>query len=1085
MKKNTNSTLGEGLGLSSRILRLMKLTTFLFLITFFQMSAKGYSQKSITIKMHNVSLKEMFEEVERLADVTVFYNDTHLDMEQLVSLNFKNKPIDKILSSVLKNKHIVYEISNKHIILKKISTANFVQREKIEGLVKDNNGQPLVGVTVLIKGTINGTNTDFDGKYSIEAVKGAILVFSYIGMKTKEVIVAEETTLNVSMEEDAANLDEVVIVGYGSQRKKDITGSIVTIKAEELESMPNVNVMDGLQGKAPGLRITYSNSAPNSTPTLRVRGENSLTANNSPLIILDGIEYSGAINDISPGDVASVSVLKDASSTAIYGARASNGVIIITTKRGKTGKARISYRGSTSIQSVESKLNLLKGPGYVKFLQDWNSDIGATDLAPESLLFSSELPHYQSKNELDWQDLVFRQAIQHDHQISLSGGSEDTKYYSSLSFLDQEGILEGSGLKRLSARTNVDFRINDYLQIGSNIQFTYKDFGGVSPNLTNAVKASPYGDLKDDHGKYTFFHQFPETYYSNPFANFGSTSDDISKRTLINLFAKVKLPFIEGLSYNANLGVDSYNREKGTYNPITTLSGLQPKGNAFKGIYTNLDWTFENILKYNKTIGKNVLDVTLLYSRESNKFESTEARGKGFVTDDNLYHNLEAADSKEIFSELTETDLTSQMGRLNYTFDNKYAITLTGRRDGYSGFGKNNKYAFFPSAAIAWTLSNEKFLEDSKIDFLKIRASLGKNGNMAVNPYQTLDRFGIYTYVYGDNETSVNGSYIRGVGNPDLKWETTKSFNLGLDYSLLDSRISGSIEYYKSQTSDLLMSRAVPIINGYSSILFNVGKTENWGLELNLNTKNIKTNDFEWTSSLNISLNRDKIVALRGDGVDDIGNKWFIGESLRVYYDYKMNGVWQTSDDIANSHQPDAKPGHAKIEDFSGDGVISGEDRQIIGSRLPDWTAGLTNTVKYKQFTFSVYVNTVQGITKRNDLLNPGAWLIEKNTNYLDIPYWTPDNPSNTYVAPAYNENALGHYFYQDASYVRIKDVSLSYDFSNKTVSALGVEKLRIFLSGRNLHTFTNFLGYDPESNANFAAYPNARTFMLGVNLNF
>ncbi len=1065
----------------------MKITTFLFLVTLFQMSASVYSQKTITIKMDNVSLKEMFEEVERLSKVSVFYNDTQLDMKQIVSLDFKNKTINRILTSVLKNRGISFSITDNHIILNRVLDLDSNQTMNISGIVSDLSGGELPGVTVFIKGTTTGTTTDFYGNYVINATEGDILVFSYIGMKTIEIIVSNETSINVILEEDASELDEVIVVGYGTQQKKDLTGSVVSIKAEELESMPNINILDGLQGRATGLRIINSNSTPGSTATIRIRGENSLTAGNSPLIILDGIEYSGTLNDIAPADMESISILKDASSTAIYGSRASNGVIIITTKRGHVGKTRIEYRGYSAMQTSETKLDLMDGAGYIKLLQDWNSHRGETDLSPENLLFSDEIPQYQAGTEIDWQDLVLRTAFQNEHQISLSGGTERTKYYSSISSLDQEGVLQGSGMKRLSTRTNINYKINNFVSVGSNLQFTFKDIGGISPNLTNALKMSPYGKLRDENGNYTHYPQQPQSYYSNPFANYGATNDKTTKRVLVNLFADIKIPSVKGLSYKIIFGINNYYRENGSYYPITTLTGLQPKGQAFKGNYSDTDWTMENIFKYNTTIGKNRFDITALYSRESNNFVNTEARGKGFVTDDNLYHNLEAAESKEIFSEETKTDLVSYMGRFNYTFDSKYSVTFTGRKDGYSGFGKNNKYGFFPSAALAWTISNEKFFNNSNlastIDFLKVRTSYGKNGNMAVAPYQTLDNFSILNYVYGDNETTVNGTVIDGIGNPDLRWETKKSFNLALDYSLNNRRISGSIEYYKSQTEDLLMSRSIPIINGYKSVLVNIGKTENWGLELNLNTINIKKDNFEWSSSLNLSLNRDEIVALRGDGIDDIGNNWFIGESLQVYYDYKMIGVWQTGDDIANSQQPDAKPGYAKIEDLNGDGIIDGDDRQIIGSRLPEWTGGFTNTFKYKQFTLSVYINTVQGITKQNNLLNPGSWLMEKNTNYVNVPYWTPENPSNTYVSPGYNENFLGHQYYQDASYVRVKDISLSYNFSENTLSSSGLQKLRVFLSGRNLYTFTDFIGYDPEASSNFAAYPNARTIMLGVNL--
>lgn len=962
------------------------------------------------------------------------------------------------------------------------------QKEKVSGSVKDTRGIGIPGVSVVVQGTTIGTVTDIDGSFLIEVPDGnAVLKYSFIGYKSLTIKVDLNKAMVIVMEEDVTGLEEVVVVGYGSQKKNDMTGSIYSVKAEDLESMPNINIMQGLQGAVPGLNITNTNSAPGSTPQISIRGENSLSASNSPLIILDGIPFEGSMNDINPGDIQSVSVLKDASSSAIYGSRGANGVILISTKKGKKGKARINYSGYFGFQSVENKLDLMDGAGYIKFLQDYNGFLGKTDLSPESLLMADEIPQYQEKSEIDWQDKVFRVAPQQDHQISMSGGNATTQYYTSLGYMDQRGVVENSGMKRYSVRSNIDHKLFDWLKTGVNMQLTLKDLGGNRPSVTNALKVSPYGKIRDENGAYTHYPQSPQKYYSNPFANDGATVDNETKRILTNIYAEVDLPFVKGLSYRLNMGVDYYNQETGSYYPSYTLSGRQTSGLANIANSSNRRWTLENILKYTNDFGNHHVDITGLYSRESERNKLAKMEGKGFVNDDNLYHYIQSAEQKEIESKLTETDIVSYMGRFNYSYAKKYFLTFTGRTDGYSGFGKNNKYGFFPSLALGWNISQESFIQDSEalnfVDFLKLRASYGENGNMGVSPYKTLDSFASRYYVYGDNANTANGVLISTVGNPDLRWESTVSLNLGIDFALLDNRVSGNVEYYQSESKDLLMQRQLPVMNGYTSIWYNVGKTENWGLEFNVNTINLTKGDFEWSSNFNVSLNRDKIVELRGDGEDDLANKWFIGESLRVYYDYNKVGIWQTGDDIANSHMPSAKPGTPIFKDVNNDGKLTGEDREIIGSKLPDWVGGMTNTFSYKNWSLSVYINTVQGLTKQNNLLDPGIWLPAKNTNYLNIPYWTPERPSNTYVAPGYDENTLGHKYYQDASFVRIKDVSLSYNFPKESLDKWGISNLKFYVSGKNLHTFTDWIGYDPEASSSFGAYPNSRTIVFGVNL--
>ncbi len=972
-------------------------------------------------------------------------------------------------------------------------TNTMLQPRTITGTIVDSGGEPLIGVTISVKGTSVGTITDAAGNYSLSDVpEDATLVFSYIGMTTQEIVIGNQTTINIILEADAIGLEEVIVTGYGSQRKSDVTGAIFSIKTENLQDMPNTNILQSLQGTVPGLIVLNSNSVPGASPEIRIRGENSLSASNNPLIILDGITFLGNLDEISPNDIESATVLKDASAASIYGARAANGVILITTKKGKKGKAQINYRGYVGVQSPEKHLDVMNGDEYFEYRVETEKNRGnVTDFSPEAILNSAELPQYYAGTEIDWQDYAMRTGVQHEHNLSISGGTDKTTYYTSFNYLDQEGIMEYTGMKRISLRSNIDHEINNWLKAGVNTQLSNKnlsgfiqeyrgDYPGKLPDFADAMNLSPYAKDRDETGRYTFYPMFPQTFYNynHPFANDGATADNESKRAIINVYGEIDFPFLEGLSYRMLYGADFANHEEGYYWPSYTYYGFPFNGIAETRNSNTERWTWENILKYEKDFNDHHIDFTGLFSREGFSRRTYQQGARGFVNDDNLYHYVEAADDKEIFTTLTETDLVSYMARLNYNYKSKYFLTANARRDGYSGFGENNKYGVFPSAALGWVLTQESFMQNSAalsfLDYLKIRASLGENGNQGIAPYQTLDQLRTRNYVFGNNPATVNGLEISTVGNPDLKWESTVTFNLGIDFAVLQNRISGNIDYYQSHSNDLLMTRQVPVMNGYRSIWYNIGETENKGVEVNLNTVNVQQNKFRWTTNLNFSLNRDKIIELRGDGEDDLANNWFIGEPLRVFYDYNRLGLWQLDDDIENGPMPSAEPGTPELEDVTGDNIISADDRMIIGSRLPSWVGGMSNTLTYGNWSFSVYIYTVQGIIKGDRL---GA-------QYRDVPYWTENRPNNEFPAPG-KTHPIASGKYRDGSYVRIKDASLAYNFPSTTLDKIGISNLKLYLSGRNLYTFTDWLAFDPEAAGVEGPYPNARTIVFGINLGF
>lgn len=979
-----------------------------------------------------------------------------------------------------------------------ISIQVYAQDIKVSGtVISGADNYPIIGANILVKGTTIGTITDVDGNFSFEAPQGSTLVISYIGYQAQEIKVSGNAPIKVVLSEDSEKLDEVVVIGYGSQKKSDMTGGIVAVGNEKLQMVTTNNLMDKLAGQVPGLNITMEKASPSEDQVLRVRGENSLTADNSPLIVLDGIPYSGSLGDIDPDNIENLSVLKDASSAAIYGSRGANGVILIQTKKGKKGTATVSYKGQVGFSQPERRINVMKGPEYVKFLQDQWAYMNYNGVIknPEDILNVSEIENWKNGIETDWQDQIFRNALTNSHQISVSGGTEKTTYMASISRLNQEGVVKDTGMKRTNISLNVTQQLGNWLTIGMATQAALKEYGGVQAGISDALCQSPYGQPYNSDGSLNFY-PMDQTLHPNPLADLDATSDKTSRNIFVSTYADVKLP-IKGLSFRTNFGYNYRNKFEASYYGRNTLTGKAKNGSAAIKNQHDWDYTWENVLKYELQLGKHKFDATGLFSMQQTSQEISEQKGTSFVNDDSEYHNMAGAEeNKTVTSELTETAMLSYMLRLNYNYANKYLFTATGRSDGYSAFGENNKYAFFPSLAAAWNLSSEEFMENTNswLDMLKVRVSWGSNGNQAIKAYQTLDRLKLTNYIWGDKGTTVNGVILsyNSIGNPNLKWETTRTVNAGIDFSFFNSRLSGSIDFYVSNTSDLLMSRTVPIMNGYNSIMDNVGETRNTGVELALNSVNVESKDFRWSSSFNFALNRDKIIELRGDGKDDITNKWFIGEPVKVYYDYKVVGTWQEGDNFLNADgkeiQKGAKPGHAKLEDVDGDGTITAKDKQIIGSKLPSFTMSLGNTFAYKNFTFSFLLNGVFGAWKQMNDYNFDRW--SSKYNYISgMDYWTPENPTNAMTSPGYVPYDK-HEFYKKMNYVRIKNISLGYNLPKSILNPIGVSSLNVNVSVNNLYTFSNIknaLNFDgTDYNANIiSCYPTARSYMLGLNLIF
>ncbi|WP_111307463.1 SusC/RagA family TonB-linked outer membrane protein [Confluentibacter sediminis] len=958
----------------------------------------------------------------------------------------------------------------------------FGQEGTVTGVVKDKSGQPLPGVSVVVKGTSTGVATDFDGNYTVKASPSSVLEFSYIGYSTQEVTVNSKT-MNVILEEDISKLDEVVVVGYGTQKRSDITGSVVSVPKDRLSNLPVSNVLLAIQGTTAGLKISQGSSIPGSSASVQVRGVNSINAGNSPLIILDGIPFFGVTNDINPNDISSIEVLKDASAVAIYGTRGSNGVILITTKRGNKsdGKPTVKYSGYYGIEEMANPLKPMGPDAYVQKYADFLSANGLSQTAV--LPNSSEVDNYNAGITTNWLDQATQSGFIQEHNVNISSGNDKSQYYISASHLDQKGVVKGYEFKKTTLRFNADSEITDWLKIGTSAFFTENNYSGGRANFLEATAMSPYSVPYNENGDYNIYPMSPELLFANPLL--GTTTDREDKARNLTGTGFLELTPVKGLKYRMNA---SYTYNFSDYKSYAGRASNDQSGTAYVRNDETRNWVIENILTYNKDFNKHHFDITALYSAQKVDYFQSEAKAVGFVNDGLSYYDLGSGNTQSSNSKGNEYSLVSQMGRLNYSFDSRYLFTFTVRRDGYSAFGANtSKYGVFPSVAFGWNIKNETFLKNlDVINSLKLRLSHGKTGNQAIDVNQTATTATSVKYPFSG--TVATGIQYNSLGNANLNWESTTSSNIGVDFGLLKNRLSGTFEVYKSKTEDILLERNIPNITGYSKIWKNLGSMQNLGLEFTLNTVNIQNENFSWKSTINFSTYRNKILDLYGDGKDDLGNRWFIGEPLGVYYDYEKLGIWQEGEDIA-SVDPVGSPGDIKFKDQNGDGKIDNDDKIILGRTSPDWVGGFTNTFRYKNINLSIFIETSQGGLRSNRDLSYADEAGRRNLP-ADFKYWTAENKDNYWPSLSAYKNYKGYGFPEDYSYVRIKDVRLSYVFPTSVLEKIGVNGLTIYAAGRNLHTFTKWYGWDPEisyasrgSNGWTNNYPQTRTISLGLNL--
>lgn len=1037
---------------------------------------QGLLDRAVSIKASKVELRKVLSKIESEVDVKFVYSSTVIQPDRRVSVKAEQQKLSEVLAMVLEPLDISYRVIGGQIMLTRVGTkassalpelnAEALAEQTVTGTVTDEGGATLPGVSILIKGTQRGTTTNVEGSYSVEVPDNkAVLVFSYVGYLSQEVAVENRTKLNVSLKVDNKSLEEVVVVGYGTARKKDLTGAIASVDPKKLETMPNTNAVQTLRGTVAGVTV-IDNGRPGSDASILIRGRNSISASNDPLIVLDGVIYAGGrLSDINPGDIESIDILKDASSTAVYGSLAANGVIEITTKKGKSDKPRIALNSYYGLSNFAHIPDYLDAQQYLAVRKD--AEIADGGPLPFQAI---ELANIEKGITIDPFEEVRRRAPISNHELSISGRSEKVNYYVSGSFSDVKAPVKGDNFKRLSSRLNLDITVTEWLNIGLNSGYSSRDDSGVRADLNAASYTSPYANLYYDDGV-----PRPQPVGIGLVKNALTgtllyKNKSISNTLFANAFANITIPST-GLSYKLNVGYTQRDDRNFTYIPNFAREQFFNLGSGSKSYFEARNLTLENILKYNKKFGTDhTVDVTLLYGLYELNDEGSNLSSNNIFNDALGWNSLEIGENYNVNTSGGKSQQLSTMGRIGYRYKGKYNVDMSLRRDGYSAFGQGNKFGLFPAVGFSWNMMDEPFLADVPvIDNLKLRISWGKNGNRGVSRYSSLSNVSATNYVFGDGAAPSVGLYTTSMANPNLGWETTTSTNLGTDFGILKNRISGSVDFYNSKTSDLLLRQTIPNTVGFETFLKNIGATRNWGLEINLNSVNVETRDFSWNTSLAFSFNRNKIIKLTGrdlndDGVedDDIASNWFIGQPLGSNFDYVFDGIFQTGDDL--SLIPGAKPGHVKFKDLNGDGKITPDDRSVINSNQPTFLAGLTNTFRYKAFSLISIFNTRQGGFSPNSTLNPGTNYYDL-ANVLNVPYWTPDNPINTNPAINYR-NPLGYRFYQSRSFVRLQDVSLIYQVPRSVLDKVRLASLQIYASGKNLVTWTKWNGWDPEHGA-------------------
>lgn len=1011
----------------------------------------------------------------------------------------------------------------------------FAQEVSVSGVVTSDDDQPLPGVYVLVKGTSNGGVTDADGKYVINAPSNGVLVFSFIGMRNNEVSINGRSTINVVMESDIEQLDEIVVVGYGTQKKGDLTGSVASVSLADTKSIPVTRADQLLQGRVSGVQVTQTNAEPGGNVSIRIRGTNSISSGNEPLFVIDGFPGAGNLNTINPADIESIDVLKDASATAIYGSRGANGVIIITTKKGKADQNSITFDAYMGVQSIRKKYDLMNATQFGEYLNEVVSLNNAESGSTTALPFPTQGDIDALGKGTDWQDEIFRSAPIRNYQLGFNGGNNGTLYNLSFNYFDQDGIIINSGFKRASIRLNLDRKISQKLNLSFNSQLSraveqkalVNTAGGSAGGIVmDAMRMSPTVPVRDANGVYSVRNAplpYAEGQVGNPVAYANLASDNRSTfRSLLNLAGDYEI--IKGLKLRISGGVDLAYRNNDSYVPSGLWFGnTLSNGSASQTSNDSYSWINENTLTYDKTFHE-IHSINVVAGFSAQEFVNTNLNAS--VT--NFFTDALGADNISFGSNIltpstgkSSNTLASFFGRANYKFNNKYLATFTMRADGSSRFGANNKWGYFPSGAVAWRIIDEKFMTDVPLfTDLKFRASYGVTGNQEIGSYRSMTRYQSFgghnnrtDYIAGS--TRLIGLAAAGIPNSDLSWESTESFDIGIDAGFFDNRVTVTADYYVKTTRDLLLDAAIPRTTGFGSILLNAGSVENKGFEFSVSTVNIDKGKLKWTSSLNISANKNKVLDLNGETERFVGassNSLFpggngqtailrVGEPIGAFYGFQFDGIWQTPEEIAASGitSPVYRPGDPRYRDNVADGVINAADRKIIGYAQPDFIYGFNNTISYGGLSLNFLIQGVQGSSVLNlnrYELESGSTATNKMTSMLNR--WTGPQTSNTLPkanSTVRRSTGITDEVLEDGSFLRVKTITLNYTLPVPKSLSNTIRSVDIYVTGTNLITVTDYSGYDPEVNSfgndnlnlntDYNAFPAAKTIIGGLRATF
>ncbi|MGE4587129.1 MAG: TonB-dependent receptor [Mangrovibacterium sp.] len=1112
MKKFKNKWFAGEYSRHLKLLRIMKLTLILTLTGLMTYASSSFSQNSkLSINLVQATMMDIFNEIEAQTDYKIAYNSNNLDASAKTDLRVNNKTVKEVLDMILEPSRLKYELVGRYIVITDRADGSVLvdsgqqQISRLTGKVTSQDGQPIPGATVLVKGTSMGTITDSDGNFVLNDVPSdATLVFSFVGMRTSEVFVEGRSVVNVRLEEETIGIEEVVAIGYGTIKKRDLTGAVQSVKSDEIVMAPTGNVMEALQGKVAGLNISRSSGRAGAEVNMTLRGMRSINGSNTPLFIIDGVE--GNYSDINPNDVESIEVLKDASSTAIYGSAGANGVIIITTKTGKKGKVNINFDAYYGINGMLQFPSVRMGDDYIELRRQANLTTGAWSAGdPDSKIFSNdEWNAIQNNQWVDWFDLGTRNGALQNYSFSMSGGNEKTSGYFSVNYYNEEGILTNDDNTRYSFRANVEHKVNDWLKGGLNVLGAFTDRNERKGQyFTRVLSLMPLGTPFNEDGSVNPFPLAGDTQLS-PIADMAENQYTNNYHILgVNPTAFIEITPVKGLSVKSVLSSYLNYSRQGLYKGALSADGYGEGKSSAQVVNDNkYNYKWENIINYSFDInGEHNFVLTGVTSWAKNQQESSSILGYDLSWDKYLFHNLGATDlqSRVASSSFIRTQMMSYVARVNYNYKGRYLFSLSNRWDGASILAEGNKWDSFPAASVAWRISDESFMANAvNVDNLKLRVGYGVTGNAGAEAYATLN-FGVAGSNLAFQDTPAPYyMFSRNIANTNLGWEKSYNWNVGVDLNMYRNRLNVTLDAYQTDTKDILFQRNLPAsTGGYRTsnytIWENVCETQNRGVEAVINSVNVRNNDFVWSSTLTFAANHEEITEFTSDDPVTNGDYYLVeGEPINSYYDYKYLGIWQENE-ATEAAKYNRVPGDVKILDVYDDDQYTTADRVVLGSPTPNWTAGFSNTFEYKGFDLTLFLEARWGQLMEYGIL---GWYNPDGTGNgpAICDYWTPENPGGRFPRPnaSYGRFAnlpLGStsLMYIDGSYVKLKNITLGYSLPKSILSKLDLSKARFYVTAANpfIYTKSKYLeDYDPERGG-ADEFPLARQIVFGVNLSF